>query len=320
MFNCRLVTWAIYWAYMLNGILIDLLANDHFLQFFFSVAFPDHSLCTKIFSQLLNLATGQYNFDIVKRIIGCKEFKSYYVNTSTYSIQQFISVFIDDSSMQADISSFIKSFTGYDRVIALRLLYKHITDRNNVVEQKQYISENVNLLRSDDIIDFTFHKWLEITPAFEEKIISDTVNIYKQQKQTAVHVSPDPLQSKLDLIYLLYLTGNMSSLARLSDIEDASDFLSFFIHPDTFEYSKVDLSNYMWGNIARHRQYMDLFVAHKDQMIPMNLVLMVFHKIQLVQTILCLQITKQTKILTKVVKISRNKRIQPMKIQKESED
>ena len=60
----------------------------------------------------------------------------------------------------------------------------------------------------------------------------------------------------------------MSSLARLSDIEDASDFLSFFIHPDTFDYSKVDLSNYMWGNIARHRQYMDLFVAHKDQMIP----------------------------------------------------
>jgi hypothetical protein len=57
-------------------------------------------------------------------------------------------------------------------------------------------------------------------------------------------------------------------LARLSDIEDASDFLSFFIHPDTFDYRKVDLSNYMWGNIARHKQYMDLFIAHKEQIIP----------------------------------------------------
>lgn len=253
---------------IVKGILIDLLANDNFLQFFFSIAFPDHSLCTKIFSQLLNLATGQCNFDMVKRIIGSKEFKSFYVNTSTYSIQQFISVFIDDVSMQVEISNFIKSFTGYDRVIALRLLYKHITDRNNIAEQKQYISENVDLLRSDDIIDFTFHKWLEITPAFEDKIISDTINIYKQQKQTAVHVSPDPLQSKLDLIYLLHLTGNISSLAQLSDIEDASDFLSFFIHPDTFDYRKVDFSNYMWSNIARDPKYMDLFVRYKEQIVP----------------------------------------------------
>ena len=24
----------------------------------------------------------------------------------------------------------------------------------------------------------------------------------------------------------------------------------------------------MWGNIARHKQYMDLFVVHKEQIIP----------------------------------------------------
>ena len=246
----------------------DLFNDDDFLNFFFSTDYPDHSLCAKLFCKLTGLIPKQNNFDIVKKIICSKDFKDYYVNTNVYSLQQFFSVFLGGSVSQADLNNFITSFSNRDRVITLRLLYKHITEPQYISAQKQFLSETINTLSSDDVFDFTFSDWLEITPAYEDKIISDAINIYKQQKASAMRSYPDPLQSKLELIYILYLTDKISSLCRLEEIIDASDFLFFFIRPEEFDYSKVDLSNYMWENIAKHEQYMNLLIRHKEHIIP----------------------------------------------------
>ena len=44
--------------------------------------------------------------------------------------------------------------------------------------------------------------------------------------------------------------------------------LQFLLEPDSFDYSQVDFSNYMWENFARHEKYMKYFVTHKDAIIP----------------------------------------------------
>ena len=54
----------------------------------------------------------------------------------------------------------------------------------------------------------------------------------------------------------------------MDELSDENDYLKFLLHPDLFEYSKVDFSNYMWENFARREQYMKLFVDHKNDIFP----------------------------------------------------
>ena len=44
--------------------------------------------------------------------------------------------------------------------------------------------------------------------------------------------------------------------------------LQFLLDRESFDYSQVDFSNYMWENFVRHEKYMASFVAHKDVIIP----------------------------------------------------
>lgn len=45
--------------------------------------------------------------------------------------------------------------------------------------------------------------------------------------------------------------------------------LFFLLHPETFDYKKVDFSNYMWANFARREKYMAEFIKHRDDIIPL---------------------------------------------------
>jgi hypothetical protein len=160
------------------------------------------------------------------------------------------------------------SFEEKERVMALRLLYKYLSSSQYICEYKDFIKNNYNLISNDDIIDFAFDDWLEIADEHRKEILSKAVDLYKKQKTSNVYSYPDPLQSQLEIICILYITEKITDIESLREIMADNYFLQFFLEPDNFDYSKVDFSDYMWENIVRQERYRNVILSHKSEIIP----------------------------------------------------
>lgn len=79
---------------------------------------------------------------------------------------------------------------------------------------------------------------------------------------------PDPLETRLEQVYLLYINDIVSDISALDEISNEYLHLQFLLHPETFDYHNVDFSNSMWRNFARHPKLMRFFVEHKEDIIP----------------------------------------------------
>lgn len=246
-------------------------ANDDFVKFFFSTDFPDFGTSTRVLHDLLKIIPKSFDLEAVGRVFRCDDFMSFYINSDVRRLQSILSYFIDDEKFETidqKLYSIIMSFEERERVAVLRLLYKHLNTSQYLCEYKNFVRDSIGLLDSDDIFDFAFDGWLEITDDYRKEMLSRAIHLYRQQQETKVHTCPDPLQSQLELIYILYLTEKVSDIECLREIIDASDFLQFFLDPDNFDYTKIDFSNYMWENIARRERFMSVILAHKEDVLP----------------------------------------------------
>lgn len=255
----------------IGGIIFDLLANDKFSEFFFSIEFPEISKSSKILSDLLKKTPIQQNTEIIKKIISHPEFKNYYINSNIRRTRDIISAFLTEADLmniQDEMNDFIINFEGKDRICAIRLLYRHITNVEYKEAYKKFIGENFALLNEDDIFDFAFDDMLEITTERATIIKNEAIDIYRKQQQLPFRSEPDPLKAKLELIYILYITEKIDNIEDLQELSCVSEFLQFFLDSENFDYGKVDFSNYMWENISRHPQFMNKIVEHRDYVIP----------------------------------------------------
>ena len=55
----------------------------------------------------------------------------------------------------------------------------------------------------------------------------------------------------------------------LKDLAKEKEHLQFLLNPDTFNYAKVDFSNYMWVNFIKYSKLIEKFIEHKEEMIPL---------------------------------------------------
>ena len=252
----------------ISNIIHKLIKEKEFLNFFFSDMFPEITISLRVFNNLLKLIPVRKNFAIVKNIINNPNFKSYYVNTNIRVLQEVLSVFIDTTKSQDELSLFISSFEGINKVNVIHLLYKHITSIKEKNRCKNFLSSNFDKLGVDDIFEFVYNNMLDITDVEADKILENTLKIYHQQKNNGVYIRSDSLSRNLDLICILYITGKINSLDALNELAGENDFLQFFVNHEEFDYSKVDFSKYMWENIARQPEFMIKLIEHKEDIIP----------------------------------------------------
>ena len=256
---------------LMKNVVIKLFNDNNFIEFFFSIHFPSRAESSCILSDLLKIIPQYQNLDIVDNILHCSNFKQYYVITNTQKVKNIISYFVGDVKdkvSQEKIYNIIMTFEGKERIIALRLLYKYVVSPENIVYLKNFLKNNYSLVGSEDIFDFVFNDWLEISEKYSLEIMQKAIKFYKEQQNSSVRSYPDPLHTQLELIYILYITDKISDIESLREIIDASDFLQFFIEPSNFDYHKIDFSNYMWQNIARRPKFMEIILTHKDDIIP----------------------------------------------------
>ena len=114
-----------------------------------------------------------------------------------------------------------------------------------------------------------FSNWLDISDENVNVLFSEVLQLYDEKtRKKGITIFPDPLNDKLEMIYILYITGRITDISSLESISEKDVFLKFFLNSDKFDYSQVDFSHYMWENIGRQKRFQEKFISHKEDVLP----------------------------------------------------
>ena len=252
---------------VLETTIASLVSDKTIVQILFSIHWPDFRLTLRALSKLCRSLTLSRDFETVHSIVTSKNFFEYAENVSFSSLRQLITAFVPDD-ISADVQTAIDTTVDFNpKIILLRLFYQHIVDEGAQRTYQDFLSVNFLQLPTDAIYDFVFSGWLTLTPETAEAFLKGILETNRHQTH-GVHSFPDPVETKLECAYLLYINDIITDISILKELTDGRPHLQFLLCPENFDYTQVDFSNYMWENFARHERYMKCFVAHKDAIIP----------------------------------------------------
>ena len=249
-----------------------LFANNDFNKRFWDIRCPDYNYCIIIFATFLDSLPQKTDFDCLGSIIRSPGFFTCIINSHFNSSKQIVRHFISEEeyyNYQLEISRLIDFPQDFqEKVLLLRLFYKTIKTKQLETQYKSFLAENYALLNENAIYDFVFSGWLELSSNDINTLLLEVVSLYKN-KNDAIRVSPDPLTRKLELVMILYLSGSINDISSLQDLANYYPHLEFLLTPNEFDYSKVDFSNYMWINFAKRTEFMQLFIEHSNDIVPL---------------------------------------------------
>lgn len=254
----------------LSEAITKLLCNLEFSNYFFSVNYPEWRKSLTVLYNFLMHISFQPNQLILKTFFQNTRLLDYAVNVNLYTLQKVVACFVDKSESSEDqrlIKEFILSCPEKTRSKVIRIMKSAITDEVEINNSKEFISKNFESLQSDDIIDFSFSGWLKLSEDNARAIIEKTLEIKKAQTSGVVSF-PDPLETQLELVCLLYITNAIDDISLLKPLAAENDYLRFFFDDPTFEYSKISFKDYMWENIARTPKYTEKLKVHAEEIIP----------------------------------------------------
>lgn len=153
------------------------------------------------------------------------------------------------------------------KVIVLRLFLKCLTDEALRSHYSALLSSNFSKLDRQAIYDFVFNDWIVLSLEEINTFLSGILEL-NQNKAKGVYSYPDPIEEKMECVYLLYINDIITDIRVLRCLAEDRPHLHFLLNPDTFDYTQVDFSNYMWENFARHEKYMSYFISHRESIIP----------------------------------------------------
>jgi len=247
---------------------IDILMGDEDLvHALFSIHCPDFRLALEALSKFCHSLDLSCHFDAVQRIISNKDFFEYAINVRFGSLRRLITALLSNCNGMGtfnNIQSIIdKTENVHHKVILLRLFYQSIEDEKAKESYKKFLIDNFSALSTEAIYDFVFSGWLSLTPNAVTDFFDGILKANRHSLK-GVQSFPDLVESKMECVYLLYISGIVDDLSPLKELAEGRPHLQFLLNPDHFDYAQVDFSNYMWENFARHEKCMKHFIAHKD--------------------------------------------------------
>ena len=248
-----------------------LFSDDEFNKRFWNVGGVAYHGCLNAFSQLIKmLPINGSSINCIHSIIHSPGFFEFSINSSVYDIRTILLFFLNEEeseSFQTEIINILDAESDFNKkVMLLRLFYKRIVDKETQEEFKLFLSDNFSKIGVQAIYDFALNTWIKPSKQHIDELKQKTLKEYRSRKD-GVGVFPDPVKTNLDCLYLLHIFGLADDLNSLEELCSENPHLRFLLHPETFDYSLVDFSNYMWGNFAHQPKYMDLFVRHRDVII-----------------------------------------------------
>ena len=252
---------------VLKTTIAHLVSDKTIAHILFSIHWPDFRITLRALSKLCRSLTLSCDFEIVRSIVTRKEFFEYAANVSFGSLRQLITAFLPND-ISDEVQTTIDTTDNFNqKIILLRLFYQHIVDVGAQRTYQDFLSVNFLQLPTNAIYDFIFSGWLTLTPETAEAFLKGILEMNGHQTH-GVHSFPDPVETKLECAYLLYISDRITDISILKELSEGRPHLQFLLSPENFDYTQVDFSNYMWGNFARNEKYMKYFVSNKDAIIP----------------------------------------------------
>ena len=247
----------------------ELLSDETVDSIFFSIGWPDFRQSVREFAKLCSSLAFSANFEIVRQIVGGEKFFEYAANVHFNSLRHLIERFLSKAEETTNkIQDLIDATEGFHKkVILLRLFYQQIMGDTIQQKYKCFLSENFAQLPIEAIYDFVFPGWLTPSQNSIKGFLNEILKISREQV-TGVRSYSNLVETRLECTYLLYITDMITDISDLKELSEGRPHLQFLLNPDSFDYSQVDFSDYMWGNFARYEKYMNCFIAHKDAIIP----------------------------------------------------
>lgn len=137
---------------------------------------------------------------------------------------------------------------------------------------EEFLSSHINEIGARQVFELLVEKKLPYTSETRDKLVLSVVEEDKKRKEApGLRSFPDHLLGTIENCILLKLLGFDFDLSLLSAFALYSVHLQFILNPSVFDYSRVDLNNYMWKNLIFTKDYRKYFMEHKDDILSAEL-------------------------------------------------
>ena len=134
----------------------------------------------------------------------------------------------------------------------------------------KFLSDNTKDIATQHLFDFIIEDIVQFDSATFEIFVSEIKKL-TEQKKPGVFSASDYLSCNVESCILLHLLGFPVDLSRIAFAKDYSEFLLFILDPQNYDYSKVNLDNYMWQNLIYSDEYQHFFIEHSSEILSNEL-------------------------------------------------
>ena len=146
-------------------------------------------------------------------------------------------------------------------------LYRKIIPIDNYAP---YLNDHSELLSPNSLCRLLIEKTIEFNESvwtvFKEKLKTEKV-----ARKAKGKCFPDYYLQTINECIILKLINYPVNLSELVEYAEDSAHLAFMLDPKSFDYSQVNLNDYMWQNLIYSKEYRQYFMDHKAALLTEDL-------------------------------------------------
>ena len=220
---------------------------------------------------ILNNVVNQNYFFVIHNIIFSRDFWDYYRNISGQSLRNLFKALMPNPTLP--IQKTLLDWASvqdkpFNRANAAWLISKSIENQEYIEKVKEEINKDWRTLNSSMLLDSILSDLLIMDDEKIKYFIDDLLELDNKRSDKNGIVFPDPFEEKIEILCILILSDKIKDLKPFFQLKNKTEHLKFLLSPETFDYSQVDFSDYMWENFARSDKYLPYFIDAKDKIIP----------------------------------------------------
>ena len=121
-------------------------------------------------------------------------------------------------------------------------------------ELKEVIVNNLDIINSYNLFRLLVDKYIVYDRSVENRFIYIIEENIKS-KIDGIHTYPDMVDETLKFVVILHLLGITNELNSFKEYINYSIYIKFMLSPTNFDYSKINMQDYMWINLFNSKKY-----------------------------------------------------------------
>lgn len=255
----------------IEDILFNLLSCKKFINSFFSVNYPDFRTSLNPLVVVLKKIFANPHTELIVGILQADKFWDYFANVDRQAVRALFKALIVDSNQKTEAFLFDIIQAEANIVIKNKMLwlfYNSLTQPMKINILKDEINKNWLSLDLQMRLELILSDWIIVDDEKTKYIIEKTLKLDEKRGKERVQRFPDPFEINIESLCILILCDKIADTKPLLQLKHRTAPLDFLLSPETFDYSQVDFSNYMWQNCARNNKYLPYFINAKEKIIP----------------------------------------------------